>query len=109
MKNCAIDYLKAIYETLKTMAGIANPDPAAPTAGFAVPDVIRTSSSGTIPAGAIYVHVTNVGGSDGTFLGETLGPDESMPFPTANGLLLPAMAYDGTGTSLLINIVAPPA
>ena len=69
------------------------------------PNIVRTSTTGTIPK-CYSFSVANVGNANGTFLGTTLGPGETVSFDagTLNNSF-PGSAYDATGTTFLINYV----
>ena len=52
------------------------------------------------------VSVANVGTANGTVLGVTIKPDEVVTFRMpSGGLKLAAVAYNGTGTELLITTI----
>jgi hypothetical protein len=67
------------------------------------PTILRASAPGTITAGKKSVSVFNAGAISGTVLGALLKPGElitySVPSPADT---LPVIAYDATGTDLLI-------
>lgn len=84
------------------------PDPAAPLGGYAVVQVSRSSTTGTYAAGAAFLSFQNAGEVNATVAGATLKPGEVVNFPSAFGMLLPAVAYVATGTDLLISAVRPP-
>jgi hypothetical protein len=67
----------------------------------------RTDATGSpIAAGLRSVTCFNAGAANGTFQGSTIAPGESVTF-TAGGEndTLPAITYDGTGTTLVISTV----
>ena len=65
--------------------------------------VIRTSAAGTVTAGKNSASFANVGAANGTVKGVTLKPGETINFDAgAINNTLDAIAYDGTGTELLI-------
>lgn len=66
------------------------------------PTLTRTSVAGTVAAGAISVSVYNAGNANGTVLGQTIKPGESFTWSTYARDTLAAVAYNGTGTELVI-------
>ena len=67
------------------------------------PAMSRTSASGTVTAGKFSVSVANVGSANGTLLGATLEPGESVNIDAgALNNTLAAIAYNATGTEFLI-------
>jgi hypothetical protein len=86
--------------------GLQPPDPLDPVAGVAAATVVRATGAGTVAQGAIFASFLNAGAANATVLGITVKPGESLRFPTAYGLVLPAMAYNATATELLINTVS---
>lgn len=67
------------------------------------PSLIRISSAGTIPAGARSVSVFNAGLANGTWLGSIIKPGEQFSYDAgAQGDLLTAFTYNGTGSELVI-------
>lgn len=70
-----------------------------------------TATSGTVAAGAYSVTIANVGGSDGTVLTVAIKPGQTLNFnAVADNAAqifkkLPAIAYDGTGTTLLLTVM----
>jgi hypothetical protein len=66
------------------------------------PGLTRTSAAGTVAAGAISVSIYNAGIANGTVLGSTIKPGESLTWATYANDTLAAIAYDGTGTELVI-------
>jgi len=73
------------------------------TATVRINNIVVTSAAGTIPAGTVVGSVFNEGIANGTFLGQTIPPGVTIPIPKANqGDTYGAMAYDGSGTTLII-------
>jgi hypothetical protein len=70
-------------------------------------NILRTSAAGTITAGRYSAAFANVGSANATVKGITLGAGETIMFDagTLNNTL-DAIAYDGTGTSLLITYIS---
>lgn len=66
------------------------------------PVLIRATGAGTVAAGAISVSVYNAGMANGTVLGQTIKPGETLTWSTYPVDTLAAVAYDGTGTELVI-------
>jgi len=91
--------LKGITDVLTAITGITiNVDPEAK-----VTNVVRTSTTGTIAAGAFSASFGNVGAANGTVKGVTIKPGETINFDAgAMNNTLDAIAYNGTGTELLI-------
>lgn len=71
------------------------------------PSMTRAAGAGSVAAGARSASFYNAGAANATVLGTTLKPGEQVSF-SADGLrdVLGAIAYDGTGTDLLITSVA---
>lgn len=69
------------------------------------PSIIRATGPGNIPAGASSVHVKVTGAANATFLGQVVKVGEEI-YLSANGATFGALAYDGTGSELLIVTVA---
>ena len=61
---------------------------------------ITSSTTGSIPAGALNGGVLNTGNANGTFNGQIIQPGIQIPF---KGPLAAAIAYNGTGTTLEIS------
>lgn len=82
------------------LTGLDTPVPLLP------PAMIRSSAAGTVAAGKRSIAIYNAGGANATVLGAVLKPGEQVSF-SADGLrdTLAAIAYDGTGTDLLITSV----
>lgn len=76
-----------------------------PATGLA-PSMVRSSAVGTVTAGKRSAAIFNAGNANATVLGAILKPGESVSF-SADGVrdALAAIAYDGTGTDLLITTV----
>jgi hypothetical protein len=69
------------------------------------PVYFRTTTSGTIAAVTYSFSIANVGTGNGTFLGDTIKPGESVNFGADginNSYAASTFTYDGTGTELLI-------
>jgi hypothetical protein len=67
------------------------------------PAMFRTSASGTVTAGKRSVSIRNAGSANGVVLGANLLPGETVNFDAASLKdTLGAIAYNGTGTDLLI-------
>ena len=82
----------------------ANPVPTQETAQTVTPNLIRTTGVGTIPAGARSFSIANVGSADGDILGGTnnIKSGEVINFDAGLNNTYGAVAYDATGTELLI-------
>lgn len=91
--------LKGITDLLTAITGITiNINPEA-----RVTNVIRVTSAGAITAGKYSASFANVGTGNATVKGVTLKPNEIINFDAgALNNTLDAIAYDGTGTELLI-------
>jgi len=69
------------------------------------PNVLRATSSGTIAPLVYDFSVSNVGSSNGTILGATIKPGETLNFGAGalnNYYAAGTIAYNGTGTELVI-------
>lgn len=66
------------------------------------PAMSRVTNASNITAGKFSVSVTNTGVANGTLLGVTLKPNETVEFSAQNGNNLSAIAYVATGTEFLI-------
>lgn len=67
------------------------------------PTITRVTTSGTISAGKKSISVYNSGLADATVLTVTVKPGETYTWSTSlKGETLAAVAYDGTGTELVI-------
>lgn len=68
------------------------------------PNIIRATGAGTIPAGARSFSIANVGAADGDILGGTnnIKAGEILNFDAGLNNVYGAVAYDATGTELLI-------
>lgn len=91
--------LQGITSVLTAITGITiNVDPEAK-----VTNVLRSSTTGTIAAGAFSASFGNVGAANATVKGVTIKPGETINFDAgAMNNTLDAIAYNGTGTELLI-------
>lgn len=69
------------------------------------PSMVRSSASSAVAAGKTRVSIANVGGADGTVLGVTIKPGETVEFIAGNYDTLSVIAFNGTGTELLITTV----
>jgi hypothetical protein len=70
-----------------------------------VPVLIRVTTSGTIAPVVYSISVSNVGAANGTFLGGTIKPGETLNFDAGalnNFYAAGTIAYNGTGTELVI-------
>jgi hypothetical protein len=70
-----------------------------------VPNLMRTSGSGTIAERVYSFSVYNAGTNDGVILGEILKPKETLNFGAGamnNYYVAGTISYDGTGTELVI-------
>ena len=75
------------------------------TAVGRTPNYIRTSVAGTVAPITYSLSIANVGSANGTFLGATIKPGESVNFGADginNSYAASTFTYDGTGTELLI-------
>lgn len=67
------------------------------------PSMVRTSTSGTVNVAVYSFSVANVGLGNGTILGQTIKPGETINFDAGSlNNYYTGFAYDGTGTELLI-------
>ena len=91
--------LKGIADVIAAITGVSiNINPEAKTT-----NIVRTSASGTVSAGNFSASFANVGAANGTVKGVTIKPGETINFDAgALNNTLDAIAYDGTGTELLI-------
>ena len=80
----------------------ATPLPVAVASTQRTASLTRATSSGTVSAGAKSVSFGNFGSANATVAGTNLEPNESADFNAPLGDTLAAIAYDGTGTELLI-------
>lgn len=70
------------------------------------PTMLRAAGVGIVTAGKRSVSFYNAGGNNATVLGAPLLPGEQVSFPAGGqGDILTALAYDATGTDLLITTV----
>ena len=75
------------------------------TGATRVPVLIRVTTSGTIAPVVYSISVSNVGAANGTFLGGTIKPGETLNFDAGalnNFYAAGTIAYNGTGTELVI-------
>lgn len=90
----------------KVMADSLSVTLASNQAGIArTPNFFRTSAAGTIAPVTYSVSVSNVGVANGTFLGSTIKPGETLNFSgdgVNNYYAESSFTYDGTGTELVI-------
>ena len=91
--------LQGIASILTAVTGITiNVDPEAKAT-----TIIRATNAGTVTAGKNSVSFGNVGAANATVKGVTLKPGETINFDAgAINNTLDAIAYDATGTELLI-------
>ena len=70
-------------------------------------NIIRTSAAGSITVGKYSAAFANVGAANATVKGITIGAGETIMFDagTLNNTL-DAIAYNGTGTTLLITYIS---
>ena len=69
------------------------------------PNILRTSTSGTVNVAVYSFSVANVGLGNGTILGQVIKPGETINFDAGslnNYYAASTFTYDGTGTELLI-------
>ena len=67
------------------------------------PNMLRTSTSGTVTVAVYSFSVANVGLGNGTILGQTIKPGETINFDAgSSNNYYTGFAYNGTGTELLI-------
>lgn len=70
------------------------------------PTMVRSSAAGTVTAGKRSVSIRNAGSGNGTVLGANLLPGEIVNFDAGSLKdTLGAIAYNGTGTDLLITTI----
>jgi hypothetical protein len=69
------------------------------------PTITIAAGSGSVAAGAKSVALLNNGAADATILGQTIPPGTSVAFNAPNNDTLAAIAYNGTGTQLIITEV----
>jgi len=91
--------LKGITDVISAITGITiNINPKAKTT-----TILRPSGAGTVTAGKNSASFANVGTANATVKGVTLKPGETINFDAgAINNTLDAIAYDATGTELLI-------
>jgi len=71
-----------------------------------VPNMIRANAAGSVAAGKRSASFYNAGGVSATVLGAALLSGESVSFDAGSSLdTLPEIAYDATGTDLLITSI----
>lgn len=69
------------------------------------PNILRVTGAGTIASAVYSFSVANVGAGNGTILGATIKPTETLSFDAGslnNTYAAGTIAYDGTGSELLI-------
>ena len=69
------------------------------------PVIVYDTLPGSIPDGTYGFSIANVGTGNGTFLGDTIKPGESVNFGADginNSYAASTFTFDGTGTELLI-------
>lgn len=69
------------------------------------PSFSRQTAAGSILAGSYSCSIMNVGGANGTVLGSSISPGESLSFNADSSNTLGVIAYDATGTELIITEV----
>ena len=99
--------LAALLTELQAKADLVETQPVSLTSSTRTPGLIRATNAvgSPIAAGARSILVFNAGNADGDILGGTnnIKPGESLPFNAGGeGDILPAFAFDGTGTELVI-------
>lgn len=75
------------------------------TASQRVPNLVRATGAGTIASLTYDFSVSNVGAGNGTILGGTIKPGETLNFAAGalgNYYAANSISYDGTGTELVI-------
>jgi len=82
----------------------ANPVPTTIASTTVTPNLVRSTGAGTIPSGARSFSIANVGAADADILGGTnnLKTGEVVNFDAGLNNTYGAVAYDATGTELLI-------
>lgn len=104
------------FTRLDTGAAVTETAMGAATTSGSTPDaasfkVLNKTTSGTIPAGAMYVSILNVGDADGIVMGVSVAPGlgaGDLQHKQANGLL-GAITYDATGTQFFILVTGTTA
>lgn len=92
------DYLDQIATNTYNIAGNT-------TRVVRTPHIVRSSGSSSIAGAVVDFSVSNVGSANGTILGTTIKPGETLNFSAGalNNYYAPGtITYDGTGTELLI-------
>lgn len=101
--SSALDVALSTRASEATLASLNNKF----TAVVRTPTMTRASAPGNVPAGARSASFYNAGGANATVLGASLLPGEQVSFSAgAEDDTLAVIAYDGTGTDLLITTVA---
>jgi hypothetical protein len=79
-----------------------------PTLPQTTPNLSSSTTTGTVPAGAIQISFANTGAGPATIgsNGVTIPPGATLDFQAASGGTLGAISYVATGTTLLIATVA---
>lgn len=75
------------------------------TSATRTPNLVRATGSGTIAPLVYDFSVSNVGSANGTILGGTIKPSETLNFTAGalnNSYAAGTISYDGTGTELVI-------
>ena len=75
------------------------------TASQRVPNLVRATGAGTIASLTYDFSVSNVGAGNGTILGGTIKPGETLNFAAGalgNYYAANSISYNGTGTELVI-------
>lgn len=100
-------------EVCKPLDNPFTPKPA-PTAGQTELKVLNETGSGTIPAGAFRVEISNVGFGNGIVNGAVLPSGKNSYFEYSHfdtlankQYYLPEISYDATGTEFFISIYKP--
>jgi len=76
-----------------------------PTPTQRTPTLTRTTTTGTIAAGAVYISIANIGNATGSVLGTTIDPGITVDFPTRWGETLGEIPYSAEGTEFLIQVI----
>ncbi len=88
--------LQGITDLINSFTGATN-------GATRVTNIVRPTSTGTIPAGAYSGSISNVGSANGSVKTITLKPGETVNFDAGSlNNTLDAIAYNATGTEFLI-------
>jgi len=102
-KGSNFAYQKAVITLLNRIVIAAGgmPIPSTKTAS-----IVRATGAGNITTGSSSFSVYNAGAANGVLLGQTIKPGEILSFSAGHVDTFGAIAYNGTGTELLITIVS---